>query len=228
MNLQEAIMNEDAAPESRLKQPHFDEEATLMSARPVVPLADVHQSQSRKRGWLFVSAIMLAVLVGAAGATLVYSRRVVAPGQKTEQVVVEAPPAVAQMLPGETTSPDSVAIETEAPTAEPDPKESTAVVAKRPSEPLTRVKAAPRINDRDSAAKSPVRADDSDRHYQDWEETRRRRVQERREQAIEERRQQRREARRDGRQPRRQQSRNGDESAEDLFRIREIFEGPKP
>lgn len=56
-------------------EPHFDEEATLLSARPVVPLTEVKSKEHRQRFALLAVTLTLAVLVGALGATWFYSNR---------------------------------------------------------------------------------------------------------------------------------------------------------
>ena len=63
---------EGAAP---LGEPHFDEEATVLSARPVVPLQEIKaEEQSRKR--LIVGLAMACSLtMGALAATLIYKQR---------------------------------------------------------------------------------------------------------------------------------------------------------
>ena len=63
---------EAAAP---LGEPHFDEEATVLSARPVVPLQEIKaEEQSRKR--LIVGLAMACSLtMGALAATLIYKQR---------------------------------------------------------------------------------------------------------------------------------------------------------
>lgn len=232
---EEAIMKEDTARRLRLSQPHFDQEATLVSARPVVPLAELHQTETRKRSWLFFSALILATLVGATGATLIYSRRAVVPVQEAEQVVGEASTEPKKVdLTEESASTRAEISAIEPPTVEAVPEE-TAAVQKKPAiehvdrdEDVKRAKTVPRANGRDPIASVPARGNAADDDYRDWQETRRRRVQERREQLIDERREQRREARREARRQRRGQWRSGDGSAEDLFRIKEIFEGTRP
>jgi hypothetical protein len=54
-------------------QPHFDEEATLLSARPVIPLAVVGAKSRRKSWLLFGGSIVLALLAGATAAILLQS-----------------------------------------------------------------------------------------------------------------------------------------------------------
>ena len=58
-----------------LSLPHFDEEETLQSARPVVPLHEVKGEERSKRRLLLGAALALAGILGAATASLVYSNR---------------------------------------------------------------------------------------------------------------------------------------------------------
>jgi type IV secretory pathway VirB10-like protein len=69
----------------QLAEPHFDDEATLLSARPVVPLRAIRQQARSARHLAFGLAIVVALMVGALGATLIYKQR----GQKTEPAIVE-------------------------------------------------------------------------------------------------------------------------------------------
>ena len=67
--------NQSVASNEPLPLPHFEEEMTLLSARPVVPLGQVKRGMWR-RHWPFALAIVAAVLVGALSATLiVYKHR---------------------------------------------------------------------------------------------------------------------------------------------------------
>jgi hypothetical protein len=58
-----------------LDEPHFDEEATLMAARPVVPLHEVKSEERSIRRLIFASVLVGAIMVGVLGATLVYRQR---------------------------------------------------------------------------------------------------------------------------------------------------------
>ena len=49
-------------------QPHFDDELTLMSARPVVPLEKIDAKERHRRHWLLGGAFALAMILGAASA----------------------------------------------------------------------------------------------------------------------------------------------------------------
>ena len=61
-------------PNEALSLPHFDEEETLQSARPVVPLHEVRGEERSKRRFLLGAALALAGILGAATASLIYSR----------------------------------------------------------------------------------------------------------------------------------------------------------
>jgi type IV secretory pathway VirB10-like protein len=59
----------------QLAEPHFDDEATLLSARPVVPLPRLEAQARSGRLLVFGAVVVVAVMVGALGATLVYKQR---------------------------------------------------------------------------------------------------------------------------------------------------------
>ncbi|HSK63271.1 MAG TPA: hypothetical protein VK893_05500 [Pyrinomonadaceae bacterium] len=51
-----------------VEQPHFDDERTVQSARPVVPLEQIQAKVKHRRRWFLGSAFALAMLLGAASA----------------------------------------------------------------------------------------------------------------------------------------------------------------
>lgn len=59
-----------AVSDPNLSLPHFDEDATLLSARPVVPLHEVNAQTRSRRRVIFGLTILTAILVGAISATL--------------------------------------------------------------------------------------------------------------------------------------------------------------
>lgn len=66
----------DVLPEEEpLTLPNFDDEATVQSARPVVPLHEVRKASRSRNKMLLGSALCLATLVGAVAASLVFSER---------------------------------------------------------------------------------------------------------------------------------------------------------
>ena len=48
-------------------EPHFDDERTIRSAQPVVPLNDVAKEQSRRK-WMLAGAFVIASLLGSTAA----------------------------------------------------------------------------------------------------------------------------------------------------------------
>ena len=61
--------------EEPLTLPHFDDEVTVQSARPVVPLHEVESSSRSRQKMLLVASLCLAALVGAVVASFVFSDR---------------------------------------------------------------------------------------------------------------------------------------------------------
>ena len=53
-----------------VEHPHFDDERTLLSARPVVPLGQVDSKIKHRRRWFLGGAFAVAMLLGAASALL--------------------------------------------------------------------------------------------------------------------------------------------------------------
>ena len=84
----------------QLSEPHFDEEATLLSAQPVVPLDEVTAGGRSGRRLAFGLAIVFALVVGALGATLIYKQR----GQKQGTAIAETATPVSNQAAPETTS----------------------------------------------------------------------------------------------------------------------------
>src|SRR5215217_2128194 len=78
-------------------QPHFDDEMTVLTARPVVPLEKIAKVNHR-RHWLLVGAFVLAMLLGAGSALLAsYLRLRSVPAVTAEEISQEeaAPAALA-------------------------------------------------------------------------------------------------------------------------------------
>lgn len=60
--------------DSPLTQPHFDQEATLLSARPVVPINQLIVKPGFSRPWVFGLAVAGALLVGVSATALYFSQ----------------------------------------------------------------------------------------------------------------------------------------------------------
>src|SRR4051812_28255584 len=77
--MQSEVTNDGNNSESPLTEPHFDDEATVLSARRVVPLDEVHgyepaNRSSLARGWILAATVVGAMLVGVAGSMIYFSR----------------------------------------------------------------------------------------------------------------------------------------------------------
>lgn len=203
--------------EVRLDEPHFDEEATLLSAQPVVPLDEVKAKTRSKARLALASAIVGGLLIGLLTATLIYryagsnDPRVLETASVTEQPEEDQQNSAG----GTTVEPEETAVvatkEEKTPIAAPEePGDARAEPASAKPEPaaLNAPESRPVI-----AADASKRADDQDVDPEI-----------RRSERREERRERRRAAREARREPRERA-----QTTDDLLRIREIFEGtPRP
>jgi hypothetical protein len=192
-----------------LSLPHFDEDATLLSARPVVPLHEVRADTPSMRRVIFGLTVLPAILGGAISATLLLMQG----GQNSESKAesgVSQPQVSSWGSSGGTTSESAeamVPVLTE-PIEEPHMREEPGARDSSINKPKTA--AISRRSIKPTKAGSPDHAGDKD--FKSDESSLRRN----------ERRNARREA---GRQLRHRREQMGD----DLLRIREIFEGsPRP
>jgi hypothetical protein len=81
-------------------EPHFDDELTLQSARPVVPLESIEAKERHRRHWVLGGAFALAMMLGAASALLAsYLKLRNVPTVATEISEVETPPVEAAAEP---------------------------------------------------------------------------------------------------------------------------------
>ena len=177
-------------------EPHFDDERTIRSAQPVVPLNDVAKEQSRRR-WLLVGAFVIASMLGSAVAlALVRLRQPATAAVATESEAVEAAAEepVAQ-VPGETPS-EAQSLEEGQP--EVDVAPSRTQKPKRHTPATSRGSAAPQQVTITVQTNPPAGSGEA-RLVGEWQERRQRRV---------------------NRKPLQNHH-------SDLFRIREIFEGPR-
>jgi hypothetical protein len=88
-----------------VNSPHFDDERTVLSARPVVPLEQINARVRNRRHWFLAGALAISMILGAASA-LVASylrlRNVSAASNEVPQVKVTPEPlAVAETVPAE-------------------------------------------------------------------------------------------------------------------------------
>ncbi|MCM3904086.1 MAG: hypothetical protein ND866_20480, partial [Pyrinomonadaceae bacterium] len=187
-----------------LSLPHFDDEATLVSARPVVPLREVAAKTRSRRHVIFGLTILAAILMGAISGSLLLKS-----GQNSQ---IRAETAVGLPTVSFSGAAGGRTVESaEARMAARDSSEDTqlrAVLGARDSLIRNRTTAA---NSRNSVKPAKVASPQLERHEAIENEER------------EIRRAERRNARREAR---RELRRRPDQMDDDLLRIREIFEGP--
>ena len=75
MDDQDFSQDYSIADEQPLTLPHFDDESTLQSARPVVPLHEVKRASRVRRKLLLGGALFVAAVIGAGAASLIYDQR---------------------------------------------------------------------------------------------------------------------------------------------------------
>src|SRR5215217_6949045 len=68
--MKEEAYNTPITPNPSMPSPHFDDERTVLSARPVVPLEKIETKVRHRRQWLLGGAFAIAMLLGAASALL--------------------------------------------------------------------------------------------------------------------------------------------------------------
>lgn len=192
-----------------LSSPHFDEDATLLSARPVVPLHEVNAETRSRRRVIFGLTILAASLLGAITATLLFMRSE-QNAQRAADTKVSQPVVSSSGAAGGSTSQSA---EARGPVFKEQEDESLA--AEVPGTPSSSLKKRPTAAISSSSVR-PARAGNPDfERAEDFKTD-----------EMELRRAERRDARRDARRERRQRR---EQISDDLLRIREIFEGsPRP
>ena len=202
-----------------VSQPHFIEERTLLSARPVVPLEQVKTRERSRRGLLLTSAIALSLLMGACTAlAIVYVQQ----RRSTQSAAVSSQSDTTQQHESEQVTQPSAPVEEAAAvkkvtastsaqrgasnsTTEQDKRAVVVNASNAENRRIARVPSA-RTSRQDEVPVVDAGPDESGARRSDQEV----------------RRDERREARRVWREEIRQRRVN---SGDDLFRIREIFEG---
>jgi len=153
--------------------PHFDDERTVLSARRVVPLAQINAKLRNRRYWLLAGALTIAMMLGAASA-LVASylklRNVATPVAEAE--VTPEPVAVAASVPA-----PSPVVEETVPVESPSPKAAPPVKRSPVAKPVDELY-------KPSQPEKVSEAEDLDRIrdavlYDEWQERRARRAERR-------------------------------------------------
>src|SRR5215213_14497 len=196
-------------------EPHFDDEQTLLSARPVVPLETIQAKARHRRQWFLGGAFAIAMVLGAASALLASYLKLRNVPQTATELSVEpgvaaAPVAVAESAPSDTPVAEPV-VENEnsenpeeVTTPEPETPKREAVAKHRTVAPKHNPEP---VDQRDT----PRLSEDEDLHrirqavlYDEWQERRARRAM------------------------RRERRRAERYNHRDLSNLNEIFEGRRP
>ena len=94
----------------RVQQPHFNDERTMLSAQPVVPLEEIEAKVKHRRRWFLGSAFAVAMLLGAASALVsAYFKLRGAPEPEIQTLSVSSVPEIttAEVLPVVESTPQS-------------------------------------------------------------------------------------------------------------------------
>lgn len=84
------------------EQPNFDDERTLQSARPVVPLEKINAKLKHRRRWFLGGAFAMAMLLGAASAVIsAYFNRRDVPSSGVAQLEISSPAPVVEEVSAE-------------------------------------------------------------------------------------------------------------------------------
>lgn len=76
-----------------VEQPHFDDERTVLSARPVVPLEAIEAKVKHRRRWVLSGAFAIAMFLGAASAVIsAYFKMRQQPEPEIQQLSVSSVP----------------------------------------------------------------------------------------------------------------------------------------
>lgn len=195
------LLDETQSAESPLSEPHFDEEATLLSARRVVPFHELTDKTNSKRNLFFATALAAALMVGIVGG-VIYARLDRTPASRAQTTEAAAQPL---------SQDDSVSSSEENGELAGFPEESQALaVAETHQKTIDKPRNSSNIAKK-SDALNPTPAKRPQTEPDEWDDSSS-------ERAV------RRAERRAARRARREAAREPQRS-DDLFRIQEIFEG---
>ena len=171
----------------RVLPPKFDDERTLLSARPVVPLNEIESKVRRRRNWFLGGAFAVAMMLGAASALVAFYLRLrtaptaaVANELSQGDVPAPAPVAVAaNPLPTESPATDEPATEEDAT----EPEVETALETPK-QEPVVKRRAAVKHTEQPAELREDPQITEDERLqqirdsvlYDKWQERRARRV----------------------------------------------------
>src|SRR5829696_504659 len=94
-------------------EPHFDDERTLIAARPVVPLETIEWKARHRRRWFLGGAFAIAMMLGAASALVASYLKLRNVPQTATELSVEPQIAAAPVAVAETESTDTTVVQNE-------------------------------------------------------------------------------------------------------------------
>ncbi|HEY6230258.1 MAG TPA: hypothetical protein VIW64_03250 [Pyrinomonadaceae bacterium] len=188
--------------ETPLTEPHFDEEATVLSAKPVVPLRKIEARERSGKRLALGLTVIFSLIVGAVGGALFYKQR----GQKQSTAVLDAAISGAEGIAVAEPTPAPEVVEEVSKTG-PAPPSAAPAAAVETRAAAPRPLRMERVRNEKRTKETPIEMDD-------WEQRRAERIE-----AWRARRKQEREEMKEARRNRNR--------ADDLLRIREIFEGSR-
>jgi hypothetical protein len=113
---------------NQAEQPHFDDEQTLLTAQPVVPLEKINAKVRHRRQWFLGGAFAVAMMLGAASALLAsyFKLRNVpnAPAEVSQEVDTPAEPLIVAENPAPETETPVVEVQNQEDTEELTPAET--------------------------------------------------------------------------------------------------------
>jgi hypothetical protein len=204
--MEEQILHRSIDAPVPVTEPHFDDELTVLTARPVVPLEKIEAKERNRRNWVLGGAFALAMILGAASALLAsYLKLRNVPTVATEISEIETPPVEA------TAEPIQSGLPATEHTAEAAPIEEHTEITDNPKKaPVRRTPSIPRNTEliRPRTVRGLNEADELERIrdavlVDEWQERRARRA------------------------ARRERRNRVDHHDRDLSNLDEIFEGPR-
>ena len=96
-------------------EPHFDDERTLLSARPVVPLQKIEAKARHRRQWFLGGAFAIAMMLGAASALVASYLKLRNVPQTATELSAQPEDTPAQVAVAESSPSDTPLTETEPP-----------------------------------------------------------------------------------------------------------------
>lgn len=205
--MESKIAEQEYFHDDSLSEPHFAEEATIASAKPVVPLQEIRSQANIRRRIAFALSILGSLILGALGGTFLYKQKYDKPVGEIVQTAVSGAGAFAREPTDAEVAAGAKGLTPEnEPVVGDDEATADAPESKQPEREATRVE--PVVPRRVAQRDDKDDDEDEEEAVREMQRAERKRLKRAR-----------REAEREARRQR--------EERDDLLRIREIFEGSR-